>query len=515
MSIIVAIGATTTVTVNSNGDIVSPSNIKISSSTLTGTVPDARLGTNFLRWNGSASGLTNYLGVNNVQWYGAKGDGTNDDTSAIQTAINSVTNFSKSLYFPAGIYMISAPLIVSKPGRGMRIYGDNRINTIIKVINNANIPAINISGVSDWSVENLAFRSYGGSGIRVTNSSSGTISDCLFQYAPVAINISDSYSIVVLHNILEACDIGICNTNGLFCNELNILYNSFNGEGHEIGIIARGVGLNIQGNTMENEKIAINMVGQGANEPQTSYNSLIENNYFEGVTNPIVLATIGNVIQVTIRNNYMRIAGMGPFVTSGTNSIYGLILTENITSPDGGMLCNLTNSIRINKARIQYASGIDTNHILLPTYFYGMVEGPVATNLPQVTIYGNASITNGNLDVSGSSTIGGTVTASNFVGQVRTASFTDFVNFGTNIVISPTNGNAQSWTLTNASWATMDASATNLTDTISLNIYGSNTLTWTTTTISNATVLGPSNAISSLLFWKVRGTNLWYGYRLR
>ena len=117
--------------------------------------------------------------------------------------------------------------------------------------------------------------------------------------------------------------------------------------------------------------------------------------------------------------------------------------------------------------------------------------------------------------LTGASNIAGARITGTITNQVSTASYTDYVNSGTNIVISPTNGNLQSWTLTNASWAQLAAANTNFTETIRMNIYSSNTLTWASGTLSNATVLGPSNAISVMLFDHVRGTNLWQGYRLR
>ena len=100
-------------------------------------------------------------------------------------------------------------------------------------------------------------------------------------------------------------------------------------------------------------------------------------------------------------------------------------------------------------------------------------------------------------------------------GQYTTASFTDFVNAGTNIVISPTNGNLQRLVLTNTSWLSLDAANTNFTESIRLNIYGSNTVNWTTAALSNSAALGPSNSISVMLFDHEAGTNLWWGYRLR
>jgi hypothetical protein len=91
----------------------------------------------------------------------------------------------------------------------------------------------------------------------------------------------------------------------------------------------------------------------------------------------------------------------------------------------------------------------------------------------------------------------------------------NFANAGTNIIISPTNGNLQTWTLTNVSWAQMAAATTNWSESIRLEIFGSNTLTWTTTALSNTSVLLPSNSVSVILMEHPVNTNLWFGYRLR
>lgn len=46
----------------------------------------------------------------NVMDFGAKGDGSNDDTSAIQAAISSLTSTGGTVYFPIGIYKTTAPI---------------------------------------------------------------------------------------------------------------------------------------------------------------------------------------------------------------------------------------------------------------------------------------------------------------------------------------------------------------------------------------------------------------------
>lgn len=52
-------------------------------------------------------------GVFNVREYGAKGDGETDDTNAIQTAIDNANRVTGStVYLPAGVYKVSAPITV-------------------------------------------------------------------------------------------------------------------------------------------------------------------------------------------------------------------------------------------------------------------------------------------------------------------------------------------------------------------------------------------------------------------
>jgi len=50
--------------------------------------------------------------VVSVKDFGAAGDGTADDTAEIQAALDAVPAIGGCVYFPAGTYVVSAPLVV-------------------------------------------------------------------------------------------------------------------------------------------------------------------------------------------------------------------------------------------------------------------------------------------------------------------------------------------------------------------------------------------------------------------
>lgn len=79
--------------------------------------------------------------VLNVKSYGAKGDGVTDDTTAIQNCLDAAFGVSsnphdnnqalnKPVYFPAGSYLITRPLVTTAVRSG-RIYGDGMFCTTI------------------------------------------------------------------------------------------------------------------------------------------------------------------------------------------------------------------------------------------------------------------------------------------------------------------------------------------------------------------------------------------------
>lgn len=75
-----------------------------------------------------------YSGAVNAKWFGAKGDGIADDTTAIQSAITVAIG---GVYIPKGNYLITAEL--SNIGNCTRIFGDGEVDTILTKAFNGNV----------------------------------------------------------------------------------------------------------------------------------------------------------------------------------------------------------------------------------------------------------------------------------------------------------------------------------------------------------------------------------------
>jgi len=82
--------------------------------------------------------------VSNVLDFGAVGDNSNDDTTAIQAAINAAELVNGAVYFPAGTYKITATLVVDNT---IRLFGDTSVGSIISNTTN-DVVAISIHNPS-------------------------------------------------------------------------------------------------------------------------------------------------------------------------------------------------------------------------------------------------------------------------------------------------------------------------------------------------------------------------------
>ena len=84
-----------------------------------------------------------------VKDFGATGNGTTDDTAAIQSAINACGNNGGSIYLPAGTYKITSSININNQN-GVRLFGDGYKSTI--VLDSTTSDGIVVSGTSTGTI---------------------------------------------------------------------------------------------------------------------------------------------------------------------------------------------------------------------------------------------------------------------------------------------------------------------------------------------------------------------------
>ena len=82
--------------------------------------------------------------VVNVLDFGATGDGTTDDTTAIQAAIDSLGANGGEIFFPNGTYKLSNSLVAT--GRGIHLAGESSDSTVLQMASSA-VPILQVGGV--------------------------------------------------------------------------------------------------------------------------------------------------------------------------------------------------------------------------------------------------------------------------------------------------------------------------------------------------------------------------------
>lgn len=172
MSTIIQAGNIISMLINTSGSVVigsaaSSARLNISgSAVVTGSI--------YIN-NGTLIGTASYAlnaksnNVYNVKDYGAVGDGTTNDTTAIQTAINAVkvAGFG-TVYFPDGTFVITGSLTIpSNPQCDISLEGEGSNISIIKQTSNANAIYFDMNDGSGWAndyqvaIKSLAFKTSG------------------------------------------------------------------------------------------------------------------------------------------------------------------------------------------------------------------------------------------------------------------------------------------------------------------------------------------------------------------
>lgn len=314
--------------------------------------------------------------------FGALGDNANDDTSAIQTAITAASA-GEAVYFPAGTYLISSPLI---PKSGVSMYGDY---ATIKLDAASNSDMITFSSVaSNLTISNLIFdgnranQTYNAeyNGIAINAACvEVTIQNCLIQnitgraihadfssnavdlkilnnslidYGRAGITINNVTRCTVMGNILdnESVSIGANNAaggiNGNVVTDMIIIGNSVtmsaSGTGDNRGIgIRDGIRGVIKGNTIDGQDYAQNTgISCDVNTTTSSY-IIIGNHIFECEgTGGIELAgdTDFNIVTAVVKGNILESCHANGIIASGNGVDNVEIIGNNLRDCGGSSI---------------------------------------------------------------------------------------------------------------------------------------------------------------------------------
>lgn len=334
--------------------------------------------------SGTGRWLRIFDGAINVRWFGATGDGTTDDSDAVDAAVAFCLSSTRCLYIPAGTYLVSSSngggainittsvkiygdgaksILKLKTGStGMVIYAANNVTPIVDFtlrdfvvdgnsVATAQLDAglIQLAGVQHFLIDNLHVKNgtrasapAGINGIAIANSgvgiTSGTVSNCLVENCSKAlINwTTNGKDCLIIGNV---CRGGTGNglTPGIQVNE------GFNGKiiGNEC---YQNQGSGILVSTSDYTIIANNNIysnGQGSSEGYgirvssvgATDRLIITGNHIHengvNVNSQGIIVTDGNDILIT--DNYIYKNSFGAISLGGsTNTVTNVVISNNI-----------------------------------------------------------------------------------------------------------------------------------------------------------------------------------------
>lgn len=130
--------------------------------------------------------------VFNVRAYGAKGNGTTDDTEAIKSAKEAASEAGGGIvYFPAGVYLVSSSIPVTTPG--ITFEGVGQAASVIMVANSyLNGDVFAFSNLSSADPHNLGVTNQSGGGVRKL-----TITSSMNRTGGAAIHLASTSNVVI------------------------------------------------------------------------------------------------------------------------------------------------------------------------------------------------------------------------------------------------------------------------------------------------------------------------------
>lgn len=308
--------------------------------------------------NDNLTNLTNRYNklVVNVKDYGAMGDGTTNDTDAINAALNACVSLGcNSLYFPNGTYLTD-PITISSTV--LHIFGDTSNTSKIRFTSGG-------LTVSPWYclIENLGF--LGSENVLTINGPSCIVNN-IFANSTVVLNgtldilmystIDSSNSCVLVKSGDKSISIFKCTlrangesdvSNGVLveggCSALSILYCNIIQKENGIKILtdSGSYSIHIIGNYIDNSKNnGIAIAGSGI-----LYRSMIANNWIGSSQFGIATVDQGRFYGLTVRNNeFFTISNSALLIRTNCTD---LCFTENVIGNCSNGVNNNTQDITL------------------------------------------------------------------------------------------------------------------------------------------------------------------------
>jgi len=360
--------------------VVRPSNWNAAHTIADATIALAKLtatgspsSSTYLRGDNTWAAISGTSGWFNVKSYGAVGDDSNDDTSAITSAIAAIPATGGTLYFPAGTYKITSTLTFNKPAsvilgdgseygastihmatsntrawsiaptldgtrdqtnliRGLMILGPGSASSGegISAVSDVHLENVTVAGFYDglyWSNATFYSRAFGcfftnnaHAGIVMNSTNNCTIDTCRF--------IGNPFSAGILGPMQYGIQGGYTGTTGLGIRIVNSSIEYFSKNGIDINA---GHAITIDGNYFETQQSSTGFAHVSLGGSATTYSSAIRSNYFQGDgTSGFNAIQTDNVVGVTIDSNFFGInAAIG--ITSTSNSSGFLLLNNQYT----------------------------------------------------------------------------------------------------------------------------------------------------------------------------------------
>lgn len=254
-----------------------------------------------------AHAATPALRVNGVQFgakdvsvyvtaYGAKGDGTTDDTSAIQAAINAVPAAGGTVHVPSGKYKTTSSLTLPS---NVVLAGDG-YNSIIDASSVTGINVITATSTSHTVVRGLHIKSTGGTGVFLSNGgvlfngvSYGVVEDCIFENGYYGVILESSTDSTVSNNRfisapashLQGIDVYVS-----YASSRNVVTKNHCNSGNDTAISVQTIN---SGNVANDNVISNNEIYNYSrygifiyrkNAADTLYRNIVSHNVIDGIT---------------------------------------------------------------------------------------------------------------------------------------------------------------------------------------------------------------------------------------